>query len=317
MSFRRTVGLSLLFFSLYHPAAFAQGDPLMSSIDQGGPEPTDLPPLPEPAPIAAPAPAVQAPLPDAANTPPAADAPAMFTNDLPQLPPLDDQPPVPPAAPAADAGGVIDQFFSDTKIIPNQPKPAEPKKAEETPQDSFVPLGSEKEKPKKKIKVVAAKPAYNFKSQILPTNIYKKTYSTENRHLPKAISKEDLQERFAGVISRGDLSDTKALAAYGVSIDSFLPSGDTPLILATRYHRPQVMQWLLSQGARVNDTDTSGFSALHYAAYSGTTEMVDMLLSYGANPNITDTRGYTPLVYADIRQAEGVKSVIRAFGGIM
>lgn len=318
------------------------GDPLMSGIG-AGPEPiiTPLPPTPvdiaEPvAPEGIPAPApsdappvvpgdVASPL-APADTPPAVPgeiaAPVepqpANTGDIPLLLPHDN--PAETAAPAKpqDAGAVIDSFFSDSQIITPPLAQVEPPKQEDEEETQTVlpPLPEEAEPEKKVVRRAPPKPAYNFKSQVLPPSIYKKQYSSENRHLPKAVAKEDLVAKMAIVIARGDLTAVKALRDFGVPIQGVLPSGDTVLTLATRYQQPRVMQWLLSQGTSANDTDVNGYSPLHYAAFAGSSEMVDMLLSYGANPNITDTRGLTPLSYASIRGAAGIESVIRSFGGV-
>lgn len=345
MFFRSRTALFLITTFLCHSTAFSEdaappplpplaiGDPL-SGFGGEGPAIEPLPPTPIQ--ISEPAPAGELPpLPAANDAPPeiptgdvapiaapevptdepsAIATPASPAPDLPGLPPLETATPAP--AKPQDAGSVIDSFFSDSKIIAPAPAPApEPEKTEEATVMPPLPM-EEQEAPKKVVRKAPPKPAYNFKSQILPPSIYKKQYSSQNRHLPKAVSKEDLSAKMAIVIARGDLSDAKALRDFGVPITALLPSGDTPLILATRYQQPRIMQWLLSQGAPVNDTDTNGFSALHYAAFAGSSEMVDMLLSYGADPNITDTRGLTPLSYANIRGAQGIQSVIRSFGGV-
>lgn len=355
MFLKSRTALFLIALCLYQPAAFSQaptvaepappplpplGDPLMSGIG-AGPEPviTPLPPTPveiaapvAPEGIEQPAPPSDAPvLPgDVASPLAPADMPPAVpgeitaqvepqpanTDDIPLLLPHDN--PAETAAPAKpqDAGSVIDSFFSDSKIISPPPAQSETPKQEEETQAALPPLPVEDEPKKKVVRRAPPKPAYNYKSQILPPSIYKKEYSTLNRHLPKAVAKEDLLAKMTIVIARGDLNAVKALRDFGVPIQGVLPSGDTALTLATRYQQPRVMQWLLSQGVAANDTDVNGYSPLHYAAYAGSSEMVDMLLSYGANPNITDTRGLTPLSYADIRGAEGIKSVIRSFGGV-
>ncbi|MFO1243132.1 MAG: ankyrin repeat domain-containing protein [Rickettsiales bacterium] len=354
MFHRSRFALFLVTISLYGNAVLAEDPPALPSLPpisgsdmMPGLEPGPvLPPAPAPsepvAPIAAPVPSDTAPpvlptadnamppLPPADNTiapisapvadssaPPAAPsdtgAPPLTASDV-NLPPLPGEALPQPAKPAKDAGSVIDSFFSDVKILPTEPaKPAEPTK----PDLASIPLPEEPIKPKKTVRKAPPMPAYNYKSQILPPSIYKKQYSSDNRHLPRAVYTEDLADKMAIVIARGDVEDAKALHKFGVSLTALLPSGDTPLTLATRYQKPYVMQWLLSQGVPVNDTDTNGFSALHYAAFGGSSDMVDMLLSYGADPNITDTRGLTPLAYANFRGAQGVESVIRSFGGVM
>jgi uncharacterized protein len=55
---------------------------------------------------------------------------------------------------------------------------------------------------------------------------------------------------------------------------------------------------LLIRGIDVNETNSDGLAALHYAAATGNDEIVDYLLRAGASPNIQEKEGFTPLMYA-------------------
>jgi len=54
--------------------------------------------------------------------------------------------------------------------------------------------------PKLEPVIVPIKNAYNYQRQTLPPSIYKREYSPENRHLPKATTREDYDRT---IFSRG------------------------------------------------------------------------------------------------------------------
>eukprot|EP00457_Paulinella_chromatophora_P008224 gb/GEZN01008254.1/.p1 GENE.gb/GEZN01008254.1/~~gb/GEZN01008254.1/.p1 ORF type:complete len:387 (-),score=74.47 gb/GEZN01008254.1/:11-1171(-) len=55
---------------------------------------------------------------------------------------------------------------------------------------------------------------------------------------------------------------------------------------------------LLRRGARVNEQDYDGITALHYAAVKGSLLMVELLLESSADPNLPDADGETALLLA-------------------
>lgn len=73
--------------------------------------------------------------------------------------------------------------------------------------------------------------------------------------------------------------------------------GATPVILAVLASRPEVVEALLACGAEVNATDTSGMSALHYAAEMGDDRSIELIVGKGANINAKSKAG-TPLIIA-------------------
>lgn len=70
-----------------------------------------------------------------------------------------------------------------------------------------------------------------------------------------------------------------------------------------------VVVGLIKAGARVNDTDANGRTALHYAARCGDERAVEALLGAGACVNDFDTSGWSPLHFA---AESGNQAVLRA-----
>jgi len=55
------------------------------------------------------------------------------------------------------------------------------------------------------------------------------------------------------------------------------------------------MRRLLEQGARVNEADRSGLTALHHACYKDRLDIVQVLIDFHADVNATTNNGWTPL----------------------
>lgn len=71
--------------------------------------------------------------------------------------------------------------------------------------------------------------------------------------------------------------------------------GLTPLHVASFNGHVDVVQELLSGGAKNDIADGKGMTALHLAAHSGHLNTVDLLVARGANVNASSSRGVTPL----------------------
>ncbi len=75
----------------------------------------------------------------------------------------------------------------------------------------------------------------------------------------------------------------------------------------------EVVQLLLSKGARVNNVNHSGETALHIASRKKYKDIVRALLGAGAEVNIQDKRGSTPLMKAALKgDVEIVNTLIQA-----
>jgi ankyrin repeat protein len=67
-------------------------------------------------------------------------------------------------------------------------------------------------------------------------------------------------------------------------------------------HNPEVINALLSAGARVNQPDAGQQTPLHRAVLHGSRDDVNVLLDYGADPNFFDNMGHSCLHVAAKRK---------------
>ena len=72
--------------------------------------------------------------------------------------------------------------------------------------------------------------------------------------------------------------------------------GMSALHLAAQGDQPAALYYLIhEQNIYVDQTDSKGSSALHWATHSASDTSVNFLLSWGANPNLPEHRHLTPL----------------------
>ena len=72
----------------------------------------------------------------------------------------------------------------------------------------------------------------------------------------------------------------------------------TPMMLLATTHRTDAVRALLDAGARVDETDDDGITALSWAAISNRVDLARLLIQRGADVNHVDKKGMTPLLYA-------------------
>ncbi|MBN1388384.1 MAG: ankyrin repeat domain-containing protein [Bacteroidales bacterium] len=77
-------------------------------------------------------------------------------------------------------------------------------------------------------------------------------------------------------------------------------------------------EFILSQGADVNETATSGdvegWAAIHYAVSNGKEDLVKFLVNKGADVNAKTIEGLTPLSLAEANEYSGIIEVLKAAG---
>lgn len=117
----------------------------------------------------------------------------------------------------------------------------------------------------------------------------------------KLRQKEKRQkEMMITAVCQGQLKKVKMFHEQGVSLN-ILDNNLTPLIHASVDRSTGVFEYIFeriaSEGIDVNYF-SSGYTALHMAAYNGQDQNVSDLLDAGANINVTDINGYTPLMLA-------------------
>jgi len=99
-------------------------------------------------------------------------------------------------------------------------------------------------------------------------------------------------------------SDKKDIVEFLISKGARVDAKDayygvTPLYYAVRHNYEDIADLLLAKGADVNAKDKDGhFTLLYYAIWDRSKDAIKLLISRGANVNVKDDDGYTPLVYA-------------------
>jgi len=154
---------------------------------------------------------------------------------------------------------------------------------------------AEKETVKKEPEVVWPR---NFKNQTLPPEIYRKQYSVDNNHLPKAQYHHEVEAHIFYAAVTNNLNGIRALLRTGVPLDIRNSYGETLLMAAVRYGAIDSVRMLLGLGLGATDVNTNGASALHYAVQMGRADMAAMLLQSGAYSNQADNNGISPLQIA-------------------
>ena len=101
-------------------------------------------------------------------------------------------------------------------------------------------------------------------------------------------------------VERGDLAEVQRLITEDPALMELRDGINcTPLILAARNGRGEMVEWLLDQGADPEAQDNEGRDALCHASFRGHTAVVSFLLDRGFDVNRRRTNGgYVPLIAA-------------------
>ena len=91
-------------------------------------------------------------------------------------------------------------------------------------------------------------------------------------------------------------------------------SGDTPLILAARYQRYEILKELVNSGAGIEHFNFDGKRSLHEAAYNGCALCVRFLLNQGAQVDSLKRADWTPLMMACAKGHLDVIKLLIDFG---
>ncbi|CAI5745163.1 unnamed protein product [Peronospora destructor] len=89
-----------------------------------------------------------------------------------------------------------------------------------------------------------------------------------------------------------------ALIDAGASLDAMNSSGMTAMHYAASTGNAALVSLLVSRGANVNQTDSRGATALHWAVFEGFQYTAMLLVGYKANQKICDSEKQTPLMIA-------------------
>jgi len=77
-------------------------------------------------------------------------------------------------------------------------------------------------------------------------------------------------------ISKGDIEVVKKFIEYGADVNQ-ISEDMSPLMIAARSNKVEIMRILLASGARANDKNERGYTALKYAQLSNATDAIAIL----------------------------------------
>ena len=96
----------------------------------------------------------------------------------------------------------------------------------------------------------------------------------------------------------GHLKMVELLLRKGAGIDVEDENGYTPLTLAAKTGRSDILLHFINHGVDLNKTNVYKRTALHYASEYGRLKVVELLLSKGAGIDVEDEDHYSPLMLA-------------------
>jgi ankyrin repeat protein len=96
----------------------------------------------------------------------------------------------------------------------------------------------------------------------------------------------------------GQLLEVEKALDAGAKVDDSDDLGRTALMYAAVAKRADIVRSLLERGASPNIQDKSGWTALHFAAQEQAHDVVIELLAHNADLNVADEHGNTPLFRA-------------------
>ncbi len=110
-------------------------------------------------------------------------------------------------------------------------------------------------------------------------------------------------------------SIVELLLAHGADVNASSDARkNTPLIEAAARCEVSIMARLLAEGARLDDRNNTGQTALMVAVGEGCTEAVELLLTHGADVTIVDQLGMTAMKYAALFRHERIREALESHG---
>ncbi len=152
------------------------------------------------------------------------------------------------------------------------------------PIDGDLLAGSEEKKDLKSWETTLApsrtypKTKFNYKRVVLPASIYRAQYNGPNRHLPKRLTRADLDKDFLKAVARNDINATRALLNSGRNVNQMNAYGDSALIVAVRAGAYDTARLLIARGANTHFYGQGGKTAFHYARQQGNNDLAKMLI---------------------------------------
>ncbi|WP_339049852.1 Dot/Icm T4SS effector AnkH/LegA3 [Rickettsiella endosymbiont of Xylota segnis] len=123
-----------------------------------------------------------------------------------------------------------------------------------------------------------------------------------------------VKSTFAHEILFGTLKGVEQFILAGADIEETDEYGFSPLIEATIANKNDVVALLLEYGAAIDNADTTGRTALHWAVDNHNLALCELLLANKADANAYTTAGQAVLVYPLLRQQIELKKLLYRYG---
>lgn len=130
----------------------------------------------------------------------------------------------------------------------------------------------------------------------------------EQNDLPNLFDKDSLGSLLLRACeTNAKLDIITAILSLGPNINYFnKEQSSSCLMIATKNANQQLVSLLIQVGAKLNNTDRFGWTALFYASYFGCVNCAKLLLESGAQVNLVDSDEMTCLIWASGRGHHGV-----------
>lgn len=201
-------------------------------------------------------------------------------------------------APPSKKAPVLSQPRKKVKVVRPPAKKIPKPVAKSSP--SVAPVAPVLPSPQVSITEQGAYPrkTYDYRNVILPPNISKEKYSTENQHLPKRFNQDQFSSLLFTAVDDNSVAALKTLMGQGADINCRENTLErTPLMYAVVKNKVTAARYLLMKGAHVNVADKNGATPLHLAMGIGNYEMIKLLLLVDANVMARDAKGRSPIAY--------------------
>lgn len=167
-------------------------------------------------------------------------------------------------------------------LLSGQPLGIEDEEEPETPLVVVKRKPTVRDLPRLRPTITPLRHTFNYQRQMLPPSIYKRDYSPENRHLPKATTREDYDRHLFGAVAANNVNATRAFLNMGKNVNLVNANGETLLMTAIRYGAVDTARLLLARGADPRASGSGGMTPLQLAQSSGQYTLVEVLLARGA-----------------------------------
>lgn len=156
-----------------------------------------------------------------------------------------------------------------------------------------------------------------IKNILLVLIVFVICYGVNDSMAKESTSDSALQKKFGDYSAMGRLDDLKSMLSSEPSLVHSRINGENnerPLHWACLNGDPEVVNFLIRNGAEVNTRDAQGMTPLHWAAWQGQIEAAKILVKFGAEVNAKNISNHTPLDRAIFDNHSDMVKYLRSIG---